>query len=89
MGRLWISRRGPWQLHSKLKGSDFEMHPLAPVLRPVVLEAVLDTIGMKGTLMWSLPDGAPLWDCAVCLGTAGCKDQEWVTSRVYRLHTTI
>lgn len=76
MGRLWISGRGSWPLHPKLKRGDFEMHPLAPVLSPVALEAMMDTGGTKGILMWSLPNGAPLWASAVCLGTIGCKDQE-------------
>lgn len=46
----------------------------------------MDAGGTKGTLVQSLPKRAPLWDSAVCLGTAGCKDQEWVTSRVQTPH---
>lgn len=29
--------------------------------------------GVEKTLMWSLPDGAPLWDSIACLGVTGCK----------------
>lgn len=62
---------------------------LAPVLRPVVSVAMGDTVGMKGTLRWSLPHGAPSWDSAAGLGTAGCNYQEWVPSRACRVHMTV
>lgn len=51
----------------------FQVHLLAPVRRPVTLGAVVGTSGMKGTLMWPLPNGVPSWDSASYLGTAACK----------------
>lgn len=43
------------------------MHPRVLVLRQVVLGSMVDICGLKGTLMCSLPDGAPLWNSAAYL----------------------
>lgn len=78
---------GPWWLHPKLQGDDVEAHSRAPVLKRVVPGGLWHSLW--STLTCSLPNGAPPWDSAACLGTAGHKYQKWVTSRVCRIHMTI
>lgn len=80
---------GPWWLHPKLQGGDVEVHSRVPVLKQVVPGAMVDAHSIKGTLTYSLPNGAPPWDSAACLGIASHKYQKWVTSRVCRIHITV